>query len=428
MTTTPGADAGRDGNLNASPGCGKPWTGPTGKWVPQPTGCVNCAPGGACTQQGTSACQIIPPGGVVPPMATSGSPEYRGWWVYVPIGYDASKPYTVIYNGAGAEDSNWFHAGADGLPYQNVDNGQAILVGLDYDTYSYLLGAYDVEHANSNDLSFMPWLMDEIENTFCVDTSSEWMSGYSEGATLAQQFDCAFPSRLRGEVTVGGWEPGSPQDRLLTTFPKALPPCNPAPTAAFFVHDIGDTIYPYSAVLPGCSRILTQNGCTNTKCDPSDPTLTTPYSVAAITGQPPTGVDLSVASATCVEFNGCPPEYPVVFCTTNYMPNHHADGEEFGVVHLFWDFMTSLTPACQGVDTQNDPNNCGRCGAKCPNALEPYSTLCISGMCACPNTCLFRDGMTHCVDELTDPNFCGSCYLSCPTTAPFCRGGQCSAN
>jgi hypothetical protein len=442
IAITPDVDAGPDGaSLGAVPsaGCGKPWTGVTGKWVAQPTGCPPSPTGIPNLNQGTSACQVIPPGGVVPATATSGSPEYRGWWVYVPTGYDASKPYTVIYNGAGAFDSNWFHAGADGYPYQDVDKGQAILVGLDYDTYSWLLGAYDNEHANSNDFTFMPWLMDEIENTFCVDKGREWMSGYAEGATLAQQFDCALPSRLRGEVMVSGWEPGGPNDPNGAAYPNALPPCNPAPTAAFFVHDILDADDPYDSILPGCSRILSQNGCTNTKCDPSDPTLTTPYSVAAIAGTPPQGVDLSAANATCVEFSGCPAEHPVVFCTTNYAPSHHADGQQFGVVKLFWDFISRLSPRgpcpseqswCGGfcVNEQTDPHNCGSCGAQCPNALDPYGTLCVSGACACPNSCLFPDGTTHCVDEQTDPNFCGSCFLSCPTAAPFCRRGQCTSN
>jgi poly(3-hydroxybutyrate) depolymerase len=319
-----------------SAGCGKVLTVATGQWVAQPTGCAQ-----GVNNQGTAACQAIPPGSTVPPTATPGSPEYRGWWVYVPTGYDASKPYTVIYNGAGSGDGNSFRAGADGYPYWKVDGGQAILVGLDYDTYSWSPYEYDVESPNSNDFLFMPWLMTEIENTFCVDTAREWMSGYAEGATMAQQFDCAFPARLRGEVLVSGWEPGSPEDPYngaILGGHSPLPTCNPAPTAAFFAHDIDDNGYPYDSILPGCSRVLQQNGCTNTKCDPSDTTITTPYTV-------PAGVDLQVSNGTCVKFTGCPDKYPVVFCTTNSGNDHHDDDQDMGIVPLFWDFMTAVPPA-----------------------------------------------------------------------------------
>jgi hypothetical protein len=443
-----------------SAGCGKPWAGMTGVWVAQPTGCPICstAAGNSCPtccqplpgfdNQGTSACQAIPPGSTVPATATSGSPEYRGWWVYVPTGYDPSKPYTVIYNGAGADDPNWFHAGADGLGYWNVDSGQAILVGLDYDTYTWNPGSYDNENPNSNDFIFMPWLMTEIEDTFCVDTTREWMSGYAEGATLAQQFDCAFPGKLRGEVMVAGWEPGSQTDPYTEVTPKpALPTCHSAPTAAFFVHDIDDTDNPYNSILPGCSRILQQNGCSNTTCDPFDTTLTTPYPV-------PAGVNLATSNGTCVKFSGCPDEYPVVFCTTNYPPDHHSNDQNMGIATLFWEFIGGSPPArpcptgqgnqngicapcpigetaCSGfcVNEETDSNNCGGCGTACPLA----GASCQGGVCgSCPvgeTPCASEPSRPSpggtCVNEQTDPNNCGGCTKTCPRGL-VCQGGTCA--
>jgi poly(3-hydroxybutyrate) depolymerase len=412
-----------------SAGCGKALTVATGMWVSQPTGCAQ-----GSNNQGTAACQAIPPDSTVPVTATMGSPEHRGWWVYLPTGYDASKPCTVIYNGAGAGDPNWFHAGPDGFPYWDVDNGQAILVGLDYDTYSWEPFAYDTENPRSNDFTFMPWLMTEIESTFCVDTTREWMSGYAEGATMAQQFDCVFTAKLRGEVMVSGWEPGSPADPYLALMPKpSLPKCNPAPTAAFFAHDIDDTDNSYNSVLPGCSRILQQNGCSNTKCDPSDTTLTTPYTV-------PAGVNLQISNGTCVKFNGCPAAYPVVFCTTNYAPNHHDDDQRMGVVPLFWNFINGLSPACPAgqvfqngtcgpcpsgetacgvcVNEQTDINHCGGCATVCP-----AGGMCQGGTCTCPSGDTACSGA--CVDEQTDPNNCGTCGTLCPAGGT-CQGGTCT--
>jgi hypothetical protein len=315
---------GEGGVAHPSAGCGKPWLGMTGQWVSQPTGCDQ-----GDDNQGTAACQTIPPGGVVPDKATKGSPEHRGWWVYVPNGYDPTKPYRVIYEGAGCGDGNWFDVGKDGYPYENADGGNAILVGLDYDTYSDVPGCYDNLDPQSNDFTFFPWLQTQIESELCIDTGAEFFSGYSSGAWVGQQLDCAFPDKLRGVVSVTGCEPGAPG------YPGAqYSPCVDKPTAAFYVKDFGDTDTTYACIIPACTRMLKQNGCSVTKCDPLDNTTTTPYAI-------PPGVTPPV-NTRCVQFNGCPADYPVVFCVTYNQTK--TDDQNWGVVPLFWDFMVSLSP------------------------------------------------------------------------------------
>jgi poly(3-hydroxybutyrate) depolymerase len=306
-----------------STGCGptSKWTGATGMWVSQPTGCAE-----GNNNQGTAACQAIPVGSTVPAKSGSGTPENRGWWVYVPAGYDSTKPYRVIYNGAGCGDGNYFNAGQDGYKYQTVDGNQAILVGLDYDTYSDVPGCYDNRNATSNDFTFFPWLQNEIESTFCVDKNHEFFSGYSSGGWVMQQFNCAFPDKLRGSVAVTGCEPG------VKPYPGSqFSPCVSKPTAAFYVKDFNDTDNTYACILPACARVLAQNGCTTTTCNPLDTTTTTPYVV-------PKGVTLP-PNAKCVQFNGCPADYPVVFCVT--YNQDHSDATSWGVIPLFWDWMSN---------------------------------------------------------------------------------------
>jgi hypothetical protein len=311
-----------------SAGCGptSKWTGALGKWVSQPDG---CGPGNK--NQGTSACQAIPPGSTVPALAAKGSPEYRGWWVYVPETYDSTKPFRVIYSGAGCGDSNYFNAGEDGFSYWSVDSGQAILVGLDYDTYSDVLGCYDNRDPLSNDFLFFPWLQNEIESTFCVDTNHEFYSGYSSGGWVMQQFNCAFPQKLRGSVAVTGCEPGA------AGYPGAqYSPCVDKPTAAFFVKDFEDPANTYACILPACARVLQQNGCITaagtpyTACNPLDTSTTTPYPIPSTIIPPP--------QTDCVTFNGCPADYPVVFCV-----DHNQDQTDSSkwAVPLFWDWMSN---------------------------------------------------------------------------------------
>jgi hypothetical protein len=329
-------DAGSDGESMVSPlaipsaGCGptSKWAGALGKWVSQPTGC-----GPGTNNQGSAACQPIPPGSTVPVKSTMGSPENRGWWVYVPATYDSTKPYKVIYSGAGCGDGNYFNAGEDGYAYNTVDSDQAILVGLDYDTYSDVPGCYDDRDPQSNDFEFFPWLQNEIENELCVDVKHEFFSGFSSGASLAQQLNCAFPDKLRGFVAATGCEPGTPP------YPGAqFSPCVDKPTAAFYLKDLNDTDNTYACILPACERVLEQNGCKTatgapyTTCNPQDLTTTTPYPVPPAFGLP--------QGASCVQFNGCPSEYPVVFCVLRQDEHDEAYAAPF-VVPLLWDWMNN---------------------------------------------------------------------------------------
>jgi hypothetical protein len=310
-----------------SPGCfgTSPWTGPLGTWVAQPPGCDGAAQDGGAPFD-NSVCQPIPPGTTPPANPMSGDPEYRGWWTLVPTGYvtDPTAPYKIIFNANGCPGFPYV-AGRNGYPYQSVDDGQAIQVGLDLDTFSERSGCYDGRNPSSNDLVFLPWLMAHIEDELCVDMNHEFFSTYADDASLMEQFECAFPDKLRGSVSVSGFEPGAPGS------PGSLPACVSKPSAAFYVHDYNDTETSYSAILPGCSRALQQNGCSSTKCDPLDATLTSPYAV-------PKGVTLP-PSAVCRQFNGCPDDYPVVFCVT--YNQGHFDDQSWGVVPLFWDWMAN---------------------------------------------------------------------------------------
>jgi poly(3-hydroxybutyrate) depolymerase len=260
--------------------------------------------------------------------------EQRGYWVLVPPGYDPSKAYPVIYQGAGCDDPDLYDSGESVYAFKNYDNGGAIQVGLDYDTWSEVASCYDSRDPESNDFAFMPMLMAEIENDLCVDVNHEYFVGYDSGASMAQQFNCAFPDKLRGTFAVTGCEPGDPASQPSAS--DGQPTCVNHPSATMYVHDKDDTNDTYQCILSGCTRMLNENGCTATSCQElatdSAPPDTTPYTPPASAVVPP--------GTTCVAFNGCPADYPVVFCTTNLprTANLNSSQDSFPIP-LFWDMM-----------------------------------------------------------------------------------------
>jgi hypothetical protein len=289
-----------------SPGCAAAQVlpGATDTWVRQPEG---------CDRNSQASCQAIPPGTEPSTTPVEGAPEWRGWWVWIPSSYDPTKPTPVIYNAAGCDDQDIFNAGNASYNFdKDVPGANAIVVGLDYDTYTDISLCYDTINPDANDYTFFPWLMGHIENEFCVDMSREFMAGYHSGGALTEQLGCAFADHLRAEVSVAAGE--STSDGLSVR----LPTCVSHPIAAMFVHDITDTTEPYAYALPACSNALVQNGCSVTNCsNPRDETLTTAYPV-------PPGVTLP-QDAVCRQVNGCPVDYPVVFCTTVGLPSSEND-------------------------------------------------------------------------------------------------------
>jgi hypothetical protein len=307
MMAAGGSGGGGGGDMGGK----APWTHATGQWV---------------EVAGPPAHTNPPPLGPLVPIKGPSDTENRGYWVFIPKNYDPNKEYKVIYSGAGCDDPDLNNSGKDGYPYQTMPDFDAIMVGLDYDTHSQVPQCYDNRNPQSNDFAFMPWLMDEIEKDFCVDKTHQFFSGYSSGGWVAQQFSCAFPTKFRGMVSVTGNEPAEQ--------PTCVAP--PAPTALFHIHDLNDPSNSYAAFLPGCTRVLKQNGCTVTDCsNPQSMTLTSPYTVPATVKVP--------QGTVCRQFNGCPADYPVVFCTTQLpqSANRHGDQREWAIP-AFWNFMSTL--------------------------------------------------------------------------------------
>jgi len=272
------------------------------------------------------------PGNGNPPPIKAGNVD-RGYWVHVPPNYDKNKPYKVIYqgagcgvsypNGSGKPNKSGTGNGFQALwPFQDVDMGEAIQVGVDYGYNPARPNCFDDQNTMSNDFTFFPILKSIIENTFCVEPSQVYLSGHSSGSWWVNQMTCAFGNEIRGMAIATGDEP-------------PLPACvSGAHIASLFLHDVNDQLNSYKGVLPACARALKNNGCATTTCDPSDTATTAPWPA-------PQGLTIP-GNGKCIQFNGCPIDSPVVFCTTtNADPqgqDHYERVNSF-IAPLFWDLF-----------------------------------------------------------------------------------------
>jgi poly(3-hydroxybutyrate) depolymerase len=302
VSTTGGTSSGGSAPAGMSAGCGKPVSADIAKsnWV----------------IMADVSSKNTPPAIVVDGMR-------RGFAVVVPTNYNPMMPSRVIYEGAGCGDTGAANGATSSYhfwEYDKTDPVQTIQVGLDYGTVRKD-HCYDNESPTSNDFKYFPVLHKQIEDTFCVDTTKEFFSGFSTGAWLANQLTCAFPDVLRGVVLATGNEP------------PMQPTCVPGhPVAGLFLHDQADPYNTYAGILPGCKRLLMQNGCTTTECAPDNASTTMPYPLAS---QPP-----PPQNTACIQFKGCPANAPVVFCQTHLNGEAaHYIGQDSWVGPLFWAFI-----------------------------------------------------------------------------------------
>ncbi len=257
------------------------------------------------------------------PPCTNGMKK-RGFFVYVKAGFDNTKPSKVIYEAAGCDESSAAQGGKAGYQYQTADGTspqQVIQVGMEYSRKNQ---CYDNTNPKSNDFPFFGMLHKYIEDNFCVDTTKEYWSGYSSGAWVGNQMTCAYPDVLHAALFATGSEP------------MMQPPCvSGKPVTGLFLHDKLDNYNTYDSMIPGCTRLLKQNGCTVTTCDPTSTTTTTAVPVTSGLGTP--------QSMNCVKFNGCPTNGQVTFCTTQLNTGDmqaHYIGQDSWVTKLFWDFIS----------------------------------------------------------------------------------------
>jgi poly(3-hydroxybutyrate) depolymerase len=221
----------------------------------------------------------------------------RFYWVRVPAGYDPHHAYPTILVGPGCGES-----GQTPIPIQMATGDDAIVVGL-----NGVDNCFNKDAADTPELAYFDATLAAVEASACVDTSHVYMMGFSSGSWLTSYLGCVRGNVLRAQGSIAGGLP-------------PIPPTCTGPIPAIYVSDTDDTKNPPDTVMMALSRVLATNGCG---------AETEPY-------------DLGVPSP-CVQYKGCMPGYPVVWCLTSGVGHNDQSSAKISTVG-FWHFWRSLDP------------------------------------------------------------------------------------
>lgn len=225
--------------------------------------------------------------------------DMRNYYVRLPQGYDPSMPWPVTFGGGGCGNTG----GDSGKGGGQQPNGfPAIQIGL---SYVYSGGAcFEDGYANTPEVPYFDAIYAEITQNYCVDLEKVFIGGWSSGAWEAYTLGLARGGIIRGIAAGAGG------------LRKSRPTPSNIPIAAMLLTGLNDGANPIDGETGSAAArdwILNLNGCVGT--------ATAPH-----------------AGQDCVEYTGCPAEFPVVWCTPN--DGHTGgNGEHWSAVGEFWDAL-----------------------------------------------------------------------------------------
>jgi len=240
----------------------------------------------------------------------------RTYRVWLPQGYDPERPYRAVYLGHGCGGNN-------GTPFPGLEKVvDAVLIAL------VAVGpCFDNGNGtnSSPELVYFDQVAKEVSSNFCIDQARVFIAGFSSGSWLSHLIGCARagsgPGKVRGQVTATGEWPNPP-------------PCT-GPVASMLAHDMADTDNPFAAGMIARDHILQTNRCG---------TQTVPYSWDGVAPATATSGGCAVATPgcqPCVEYQGCTPGYPMIWCPTKGSNPIHNNQVPLTTVGL-WHFVTQF--------------------------------------------------------------------------------------
>jgi|HubBroStandDraft_1064217.scaffolds.fasta_scaffold30758_3 poly(3-hydroxybutyrate) depolymerase len=249
------------------------------------------------------------------PAQPPGSWTDRVYYVDLPSNYDPTKAYPVLFagNGCGGNIGTNGSNGGDPRVLPQV-NSQAILIGLSYVWPKGAGACFADGFSNTPDLPYFDSILAEVESNYCVDRGNLFVSGYSSGGWETYMLGLARGGTvIRGIATAaGGLRPVA--DR---------PPPSGKALAAILLTGATDTENPATGPTGSYAArdlILQTNGCVGT--------ATTPWTV--------------FMGGDCMQYTGCPADYPVIFCSGGGGGHTDGGGNYPPAIWSFWSGLPAV--------------------------------------------------------------------------------------
>jgi len=235
----------------------------------------------------------------------------RKYFVRLPVGYDHTKNYPLVFWGPGCGASN-----VEGTPMMDQIKNDAIHVFLLQKDSCFNTGSYP-----SPEVPYFTQALDEVQAKYCTDANRVFVSGYSSGGWLSNVIACAVGPRVRGIGTAAGGltksivdgykcaDMGSPAAGIF--YSGELDTTNPA--------DSKDATGFQKGVWGARDRLIKSNGCAAT-------------------------METYTDNPICQIWKTNCPNNPVLFCV-GPGDGHNNGAGKFNVSNkTFWDIWSKLTP------------------------------------------------------------------------------------
>jgi poly(3-hydroxybutyrate) depolymerase len=210
----------------------------------------------------------------------------RTYVLSVPTGYTGTTPLALVFAWHGANISGSLARSFFNL--ESKSNGAAIFVypdGLPMNDGG--MTGWDLA-TGSADFQFFEDLLTYLTSNYCIDSNRIFSTGHSMGAMMTNTLGCTYGDVLRAIAPASGTPPGG--GRATCT----------GKVGAIVAHGENDPTVPFSSGEASRDFWIKQNGCTTeTKTWAPEP--------------------------ACVEYQGCQPDLPVVWCV-------HGEGHAWPVL------------------------------------------------------------------------------------------------
>ena len=216
----------------------------------------------------------------------------REYILNVPTNYDNTHPYkfVIAYHELNGNDdemyrNSYYHL----LPLSNNTTIFVAPNGQQNNANCTQASGCGWPNPSDSDMKFADAVVDQIEQSFCVDTDRIFATGWSYGASMSEQTACERP--LSGATNGWGVRAIAIYSVAYLSNTDNCKASSSKPVAYYASHGTNDTVLPYSGGVSIAQTWAAADGCT------------------AATPTQATG------SHVCTSFMGCSAGYPVEFCS-----------------------------------------------------------------------------------------------------------------